>query len=720
MSEDKLRDHKEVKTQSETDYFSRGNSLEDTDRTEEQPNTEETIAINQPEENGSSIDQTFENYTIQGLIAKGGMGAVYKARHRTLGRTVALKVIRPDARISNEAIERFQAEAIAAAALEHPGIVPLYETGVSRGRPFIAMAFVDGESLFNRIKERPLSPLEAARIIELVSRAVAHAHERGIVHRDIKPQNILLTKDNSPLLTDFGLAKQTHSTDNNLTIDGQVLGTPSYMPPEQASGKKDSISPTSDVYAIGATLYCALTGRPPFVAPNITEILSEVIFRDPIPPSKLTRGIPRDLETICLKCLSKSPTHRYKSASNLADDLERFRLHRPILARRITFIERAFRWARRNPFASLTILMITALLIALPWYYFSIPGYLKLQIEPSDAKLIINGIEQQHVNGAIDFASIPGRYHIQIHKTGYRPYEKTVHLVRGPSNSIYEAVTLEPLTGYIRVISTPPNANLTVQDLSGKELDSGVTPYNSTLLPSGKLKLKLSKTLFKSVEFFAEVPSGGKLTVLTSPKLVPEFEYSESYDNFVKRVTRMEKTIKGKWDFREAPLRFALRQIEQMEELPIIANPKELSQHGVSMDEPVGFTIENVSLQKAFLLILKPLRLEIRPTLQNDKLVLFIGPKEQNLETVVFPVADIALIPNNSPNQKTNTVTTDFSRLQWQIETNVSPDSWQSSGGPATLTIDRKSASLIVKQTWNNLVEIDALIRSLKQSNLKP
>lgn len=313
-------------------------------------------------------------YRIIEEIARGGMGVVYKARHRTLDRTAAVKLIRGGDQAGEEELRRFQIEASAAAQLDHPAIVPVFELGQHDGQPFLAMAFVEGTSLWTRVKESPLDARFAATIMQRVAEGVQYAHERGIIHRDLKPQNILLAAGDVPRITDFGLAKQ-HSADSSLTATGQILGTPSYMPPEQASGRDREVGPLADVYSLGATLYCLLVGHPPFRATQPVETLRQVIEQEPVPPRIIDRNIPRDLETICLKCLQKNPAKRYASAGELAADLQRFLRGEPIQARAIGPLERAGRWCARNRvvagLGSTAILLLATVAAVSTWAYFN-------------------------------------------------------------------------------------------------------------------------------------------------------------------------------------------------------------------------------------------------------------------------------------------------------------------------------------------------------------
>ncbi|MCA9067750.1 MAG: serine/threonine protein kinase, partial [Planctomycetaceae bacterium] len=272
---------------------------DDTTRVGEWPDQKEGTVRVRPEE-VVPPKAVFGDYEILEEIARGGMGIVLKARQRSLNRVVALKMIRNGTLADQEEVLRFRAEAEAAAKLNHQQIVPVYEVGEHDGQHYFTMALIEGESLSVRLRKGPLVPREAARILSLVAAGVQYAHEQGVVHRDLKPGNILLNADNQPKVADFGLAKQLDQ-DSNLTVTGCVLGTPSFMPPEQACGEE--AGPHSDIYSLGAILYTMLTNRPPFQAANATETIQQVKEKDPVPPRQLNPAINQDLQTICLKCL---------------------------------------------------------------------------------------------------------------------------------------------------------------------------------------------------------------------------------------------------------------------------------------------------------------------------------------------------------------------------------------------------------------------------------
>jgi WD40 repeat protein/tRNA A-37 threonylcarbamoyl transferase component Bud32 len=328
--------------------------------------------------------RSVPGYDILAELGRGGMGVVYKARQAKLNRVVALKMILAGAHASAQELARFRSEAEAVAPLQHPHIVQIYEVGEHQGHPYFSLEYIEGGSLAQQLDGAPQPTRWAAQLVETLARAIHFAHERGIIHRDLKPANILLTgkwergasREVSvssslagagvpiPKITDFGLAKRL-ANDTNQTKTGAVLGTPSYIAPEQAAGKKD-IGPPADVYALGAILYELLTGRPPFRGETPMDTMLQVMSDEPVPPSRLQPKVPRDLETICLKCLEKNPAKRYANAEALAEDLRRFLNDEPIQARPISLAGRGMKWARRSP-AVAALVLVVALAVLTMW-----------------------------------------------------------------------------------------------------------------------------------------------------------------------------------------------------------------------------------------------------------------------------------------------------------------------------------------------------------------
>jgi WD40 repeat protein/serine/threonine protein kinase len=310
------------------------------------------------------LPRDFGDYELLEEIARGGMGVVFKARQKSLDRLVAVKLLLSGPHTDAEFIKRFRIEASAAAALQHPNIVAIHEVGVHEGEHFIAMEFVDGPNLAKLVREQPLPPKRAAAYLKTIAEAIHFAHERGILHRDLKPSNVLLDSHDQPRVTDFGLAKRVGTesqpaTDiSQLTLTGQVMGSPGYMPPEQASGRRRAMSRGSDVYSLGAMLYHLLTGRPPFGGGSVAETLAQVENQEPVSLRLLNPAVPLDLETICLKCLEKAPDRRYHTAKELAGELERFLNDESINARPVGRPERVWRWCRRRPVVAALILAL--------------------------------------------------------------------------------------------------------------------------------------------------------------------------------------------------------------------------------------------------------------------------------------------------------------------------------------------------------------------------
>ena len=307
------------------------------------------------------LDIEFGDYELLEEIGRGGQGVVYRARQKSLNRTVALKVIGLGQWSSTPHLKRFRHEAEAAARLEHPQIVPIYEIGERDGSCYFSMQFIEGGQLDQILKREPMSPRRAAELLVKIARTVQFAHEHGILHRDIKPGNILVDKNGEPHLTDFGLARLIEQQ-STVTNSFDVLGTPSYMSPEQAAGRTKELAPAADVYSLGAVLYQILTGEPPFAGGTTYETIRMVLESEPRNPRTRNAKVDVDLATICLKCLEKNPARRYQSAAALADDVERWLRHEPIQARRTGMFTRGRKWLQRNPTTALVAALLAGLI----------------------------------------------------------------------------------------------------------------------------------------------------------------------------------------------------------------------------------------------------------------------------------------------------------------------------------------------------------------------
>ncbi|MFK8115416.1 MAG: protein kinase [Rubripirellula sp.] len=322
-------------------------------------------AVRRGQKESEATPKAPQDYEFLGTLGKGGMGIVYQARHVPLNRTVAIKMILSGAHASAEQLRRFRQEAESAARLTHPNIVSVHEVGEHEGLPFFSLEYVDGHSVSTLMKQSTLSATDAAELLVPVSRAVHYSHQQGVLHRDLKPQNILLTKTGVPKVADFGLAKRLDAEeDDQKTREGVIIGTPGYMAPEQARAGKP-VGPYSDVYALGCILYYMMTGRPPFKAPTAFETVRQSLSQDPVSPSKLQTGLDMDLETICLKALEKDVNKRYQTAADFADELQRFLDGKPIMARPITRPERLSKWCKRNPRVAMLSGLAASLLLCL-------------------------------------------------------------------------------------------------------------------------------------------------------------------------------------------------------------------------------------------------------------------------------------------------------------------------------------------------------------------
>jgi serine/threonine-protein kinase len=339
---------------------------------------------------------TIAGYETLGELGRGGVGVVYLARRTLLNRPCALKMILAGAYADADTALRFLAEAEAVARLEHPNIVRIHHVGEYEGLPFLELEFIPGGNLSQALDGRPWPPRRAIEFIEPLARAIASAHARGMVHRDLKPSNILMGDEGVPKLTDFGLVKSL-TCGGDLTCTEAILGSPSYMAPEQAEGHSRDVGPLADVYALGTILYELLTGRPTFKADTIMETLDQVRTAEPVRPSRIVSNVPRDAETICLKCLEKDPARRYPSALAFAEDLRRFLLGEPVLARRSNAWEKVLKWVRRRPVVAGLVIALTVSLVVL----FCVAAWAEIRIQRARATIEIESRARRAAEAAL-------------------------------------------------------------------------------------------------------------------------------------------------------------------------------------------------------------------------------------------------------------------------------------------------------------------------------
>ncbi len=418
----------------------------------------------------ASGERTMGPYRILDEVGRGGMGVVYRAHHPALARTVALKALIAGEDASPEAIARFHREAAAVAKLgHHPGIVPVHDIGRAGRLHYFAMHFVKGKPLDRLIEDEEVTPRRAARIAMKVARALHHAHRHGILHRDIKPPNILVTPEGEPQITDFGLARDVES-DDKVTRSGTTLGTPHYMPPEQAEGRLEDIDARSDLYSLGATLYEMLTTRPPFEGDMVANIIRQLILEEPERPRKRNPAVDRDLETICLKCLEKEPARRYPDAGALADDLERYLASRPIHARPISRLARLWKRARRNKVAAFSLVASLVLLIVLAGVTLG-PASVTIRSDPPGARVYLSGRDTGWTTPVTSrLLWPPGRREIVLRREGYDPAAKEIGAGALAANEV--SFTLVEDHGFF-VLKTGPAKAGVVFLVEGERRDGG-------------------------------------------------------------------------------------------------------------------------------------------------------------------------------------------------------------------------------------------------------
>ncbi len=394
----------------------------------------DTVILQKP----GDVMRYFGDYEVEKEIGRGGMGVIYQARQTSLDRSVAIKMILSGNLADENEVKRFRTEAEAAANLKHPNIVGIHEVGVHEGQHYYSMDLVEGGNLEDRIREEPMSPGEAAKCLKVVAEAFAYANEQGILHRDLKPQNILLDSHGQPHITDFGLAKKLESG-TQLTLSGSIMGSPGFMAPEQAEGDRDKIDVRTDVYGLGALLYAMLTGRAPIQGDNVANTIRRVSEEDPISPRKLNPKVAQDLETVCLKCLAKSPLERYATAGELAEDLERFLNYEPVKARPAGAMRKTWTWWQKKPWKLVGLMGVTTLVmvgfITALWERSQL-AEVQLQFPGEDVRTFLSPFER---SPALVFLSALPAWMVLIFLTG-RSFRR--QLRKTGSREIFQSVAL--------------------------------------------------------------------------------------------------------------------------------------------------------------------------------------------------------------------------------------------------------------------------------------
>ena len=463
---------------------------------------------------------SFGDYELLEEIARGGMGVIYKARQKSLGRLVAVKLILAGQFAGKQIAQRFKSEAIAAAVLHHPNIVAVHEVGVHQGHHFFSMDYVEGRNLAQLVAQRPLRPQEAARYVKLIAEAIHYAHGQGILHRDLKPSNVLIdAATDQPRVSDFGLAKRLDG-ESSLTITGEVLGSPHFMPPEQASAGRGKVGRTSDVFGLGGVLYFLITARAPFQGETLETTIEQVLHAQPVSPRLLNPTLPRDLETICLKCLEKAPERRYQSAHELADELGRFIRNEPVLARPVSQLEKVWRWCLRKPLvaglSATTLALLVAVAIGAPIALYQINqdqararalmAQLRIQSYASDMKEASLALEEQNRGAAQELI----QKHLPKADQDLRGLEWRYlwTLLRGD-----ELASLRSHRGGVREVVFSPDGHL----LASSGLDQTVRIWE---VSSGKALKKLQgvtdQNLHQSIAF---APDGSALAVASGGRI---------------------------------------------------------------------------------------------------------------------------------------------------------------------------------------------------------
>lgn len=656
---------------------------------------------------------TLGRFRLLRLLGSGSFGEVYLAYDPKLDRQVAIKVARQDRVSDPQDVQRFFREARAVAQFKHPHIVPVHEVGQEGPRHFIVVELVEGESLAAAMKVRRFTPQAAVALLLELASAVHYAHQKGVFHRDIKPGNVMLDAAGRTYLMDFGLARRLEG-EALQTQAGDVLGTPAYMPPEQAAGKAHLVDARSDLYSLGVMLYELLTGQRPFLG-TVYEVIRQVQESEPRPPRQINPAIPRDLEAICLKALAKQPDERYPSVQHLVEELQRWLRNEPVQARPIGPLGRTNKWVRRHPLRAglLGGLCLTALATLV--YVQTQPAWVDVRVSPLTAgtSVSLDGrpIELDKQGRAL-VSSRPGRAILKIAAPGHLSEQRDLVLVRGSSNTVVASINLVPSFGYLQLSSKPPGATVEVVDMNLKTVAQGPTPFHSPRLPSGTYAVTVKLPLYHPIQQTLEVPTGDRPLTLEPLILQPISEHSASYD-FLQSV-RKRLAGPGSIELVEVPLQDVLTMIADEHEVQILTDSQALESVGLVQDTPITFFAPQAPLEFALIEPLAKLKLAytIERLIDGSWVIRITSQKVEatRLLTVIYEIGD--LVPGA-------TAEADFEPLWDQLTSRVAPKTWEGVGGPGSADIDATNHALIVNQTWGNQLLVDNFLKDLRQQRAK-
>lgn len=583
---------------------------------------------------------TVGRFELLDELGSGAFGTVWKARDTRLDRIVAFKIPRAT-RLDAAAAEQFLREARAAAQLRHPNIVGVHEVGREGNTLYIVSQYVQGVTLSDWLTGQRPTPREAAELCAKLALALQHAHDQGVIHRDLKPSNVILDAQGEPHVMDFGLAKR-EAGEITMTMDGKILGTPAYMSPEQARGEAHSADARSDVYALGVLLFESLTGERPFRG-NTRMLIHQVLHDEAPSPRKLNGHVPKDLETICLKCLQKQPDKRYQTAKELSEDLRRFLESRPIVARPVGAVERGWRWCRRRPWAA-SLLTVSFLAAAAAFVYLQTrPAYLDVRVSPADARVTLDGERVEMLQGRALIARAPGRYLLSAEKEGYVGFEKQVVLARGEANAVIESLDLPRNSGFLRVDeSDPPGADVSVLDARGEVFARGRTPFHSPPLTAGQYRVVQEKELYAAAEVVVNVPSGDRLAQVPSTTLQPRFEGSVSLQRLREVRKLLDQTVSTRAD--NQPLRDFVSYLNNVAQGRLLIDSRALASEGLDETVLVSCDLANAPLRAILDEALRNVGLSYTSSLHNSPAEITIttrrAAEHPNL-SVLYPVAEL-------------------------------------------------------------------------------